>query len=101
MPEWLSPVWLVDTVIALTVAEGLALWIFWRRTGRGVAPRDYACNLVSGLCLMLALRCALGAAAPAAGESERRRWNPPTPAAKTRVAAPGTRHDGGWRVKAH
>jgi hypothetical protein len=64
MPEWLSPVWLVDTVIALTVAEGLALWIFWRRTGRGVAPRDYACNLVSGLCLMLALRCALGAAAP-------------------------------------
>lgn len=64
MTEWLSLTALVDGVIALTVAEGLALWAFWRATGRGVAPRHYACNLLSGLCLMLALRCAL-AGAPA------------------------------------
>ena len=62
MPEWVSPAALVDGVIALTLAEGLALWACWRATGRGVAPGQYALNLVSGLCLMAALRCALAAA---------------------------------------
>lgn len=55
--------WLVDFVIALTVLEGVALALYYRATGRGVAPRDYALNLVSGLCLMLALRAVLAAAA--------------------------------------
>ena len=47
---------LVDLIIALTVVEGLALALYHRLTGRGVAPQDYALNLASGLCLMLALR---------------------------------------------
>lgn len=47
---------LVDLVIALTVVEGLALALYYRATGHGIAPRDYALNLLSGLCLMLALR---------------------------------------------
>lgn len=54
--------YLLDAVIALTVLEGLALWLYHRLTGRGVAPRDYALNLVSGLLLMLTLRSALHAA---------------------------------------
>lgn len=52
----------VDLVIALTVVEGLALALYHRATGRGIAPRDYALNLVSGLCLMLALRSVLAGA---------------------------------------
>lgn len=50
---------LVDGVIGLTVLEGVALVIHHRLTGGGVRPRDFMLNLVSGLCLMLALRCAL------------------------------------------
>jgi hypothetical protein len=77
---------LVDLVIALTVVEGLALALYHRATGRGVAPQDYALNLVSGLCLMLALRsvlagavwpwsaAALAAAGLAHGVDIARRW---------------------------
>ena len=54
---------LVDLVIVLTVVEGLALALYYRATGRGIAPQDYALNLVSGLCLMLALRSVLAGAA--------------------------------------
>ena len=47
---------LIDLVIAFTVVEGAALALYRRVSGKGVAPRDFALNLVSGLCLMLALR---------------------------------------------
>jgi hypothetical protein len=50
---------LVDAVIALTLLEGAALAAYHHTTGRGLTARDYALNLVSGLCLMLALRNAL------------------------------------------
>lgn len=46
---------LVDAVIVFTLLEGLALLALHRATGRGPAPRDFALNLASGLCLMLAL----------------------------------------------
>jgi hypothetical protein len=49
----------VDLAIAITVLEGLALAAYHRATGRGVDPRNFAVNMVSGLCLMLALRSAL------------------------------------------
>ena len=55
--------WLVDLVIAMTVLEAAALAIHHRLTGRGVAPRDFLPNLVSGLALMLALRAAIGGTA--------------------------------------
>jgi hypothetical protein len=51
--------WLVDAVIALTLIEALVLWLYHRRSGRGVAFSEIGLNLVSGLCLMLALRVAL------------------------------------------
>lgn len=47
---------LIDGVIAFTVIECIALSLYHRATGRGVAPREYLANMVSGLCLMLALR---------------------------------------------
>lgn len=59
MEAWIHGRWLVDFVIVLTVFEGLGLAALYRLTGRGVAPHDYALNLLSGLCLMLALRSAI------------------------------------------
>lgn len=47
---------LIDGVIAVTLIEAVVLLLIHRRTGQGVAPRDFLANLVSGLCLMLALR---------------------------------------------
>jgi hypothetical protein len=50
---------LVDLVIGFTLLEALALWLWHRRSGRGVAPGEWALNLLSGLCLMAAVRGAL------------------------------------------
>ena len=49
----------VDLAIAITVMEGVVLAVYHRVTGRGVAPKQYVLNVMSGLCLMLALRLAL------------------------------------------
>lgn len=57
--EGIDARWLVDLVIAFTVIEGATLTVYHRVTGRGVAPGEFAANLVSGLCLMAALRNAL------------------------------------------
>lgn len=51
--------WLVDAVIALTVIETLILLAYHRMTGKGLPPRAYLLNIVSGLCLMLAVRSVL------------------------------------------
>jgi hypothetical protein len=56
-------VW-VDLIIGFTLLEGLALALYFHSTGRGVAPAQFGVNLASGLCLMVALRCAMNAAAP-------------------------------------
>jgi hypothetical protein len=50
---------LVDVVIGLTLIEAVVLTLYHRTTGRGVAPREFALNMLSGLCLMFALRSAL------------------------------------------
>jgi hypothetical protein len=49
----------VDIAIGFTVLELGGLLAWHRLTGRGLAPADYALNMLSGLCLMLALRSAL------------------------------------------
>lgn len=54
--DWFDGRLLVDLVIGFAVLEGAALTVFHRLTGRGVAPREFAANLLSGLCLMGALR---------------------------------------------
>jgi hypothetical protein len=64
-----GPRW-VDLIIAFTLVEGVAISLYFRATGRGVAPAQFGVNMVSGLCLMFALRSALagsGAVAVAAG----------------------------------
>lgn len=48
---------LIDAVIVFALLEGAALALFHRVSGTGVAPRDFALNMLSGLCLMFALRC--------------------------------------------
>ena len=50
---------LIELIIAITVFEGVALTAYHRLSGKGVAPKEFAANLLSGLCLMLALRNAL------------------------------------------
>jgi hypothetical protein len=55
----------IDAVIAITLLECVLLSLHHRLTGRGVAPAAFIVNLVSGLCLMLALRAALTGAAAA------------------------------------
>lgn len=49
----------VPFILALVVAEGVALTLFHRFTGRGPAPAALAANLAAGGCLLLALRSAL------------------------------------------
>lgn len=57
MGEWLAL--LVNAVIVLTVLEIVGLGWLYRRSGRGVPPREIQLNLLSGLALMVALRAAL------------------------------------------
>jgi hypothetical protein len=53
----------IDAILALTVIETLGLWLYHRLTGRGLRPGDYLLNLVSGMCLMVAIKVVvLGAA---------------------------------------
>lgn len=56
MDELLFSRRVIEAIIAFTLLEGMALAAYHRKTGKGVAPREFAANLVSGLCLMLALR---------------------------------------------
>lgn len=59
MDELLLSRRLIEIVIAVTLLEGVALTLYHRLTGKGIAPREFAANLLSGLCLMLALRAVL------------------------------------------
>lgn len=62
MTAWWASGGFVDLLIAFTLAEALLLAWWHRRSGRGVPPREFAANLVSGLCLMAALRFVLAGA---------------------------------------
>jgi hypothetical protein len=56
MDELLLSRRLIEIVIAVTLIEAVALTVYHRVTGNGVAPKEFGANLVAGLCLMLALR---------------------------------------------
>lgn len=49
----------VDIAIGFITLETLLLWVFHQWTGRGLALADCLLTILSGACLMLALRCAL------------------------------------------
>jgi len=61
MPGWFSATGFVDLVIAITLAETMALWA-WSRWRGGIDFDALAPSLVSGLMLMVALRTAVGGA---------------------------------------
>jgi hypothetical protein len=46
----------IDAVLALTALEALALALYHRMTGRGIAPADFVLTLAAGIALLLALR---------------------------------------------
>ena len=58
---WVTGGGLIDTIIAITLLETATLLAYHYQTKRGLAPRDYLLNVISGLCLMLALRCTVQA----------------------------------------
>ena len=62
MAYWVESGHLVEAILGLTGLEWLALSVYHRRTGRGVAPREFGRNLLSGIALLLALREALAGA---------------------------------------
>ncbi|SEH35736.1 hypothetical protein [Magnetospirillum fulvum] len=49
----------IELIVVLMVVEGLALAWWHGRTGQGPGLTDFAATLVSGLCLMMALRAGL------------------------------------------
>ena len=59
MQAWVVGGGLIDTIIAITLLEVAILLLYHHQTKRGLMPRDYLLNVLSGLCLMLALRCVL------------------------------------------
>jgi hypothetical protein len=63
MSDWITSGRLVDLILVLVVLEAVALLAFHRLTGRGLGPRQLIGVLVSGGCLLLALRAALTGAA--------------------------------------
>jgi hypothetical protein len=50
---------IVDAILGLVAVEFLAMTIYRHRTGFGIPAGDLIANLLSGVCLLLALRCAL------------------------------------------
>lgn len=59
MAELWSQGFLVDMAIAITLLEWVGLALYRRMSGKGLPAQAYLLNLVSGLCLMLAVRSAL------------------------------------------
>lgn len=52
----------LDLLIAGMALEGLGLVAYHRATGRGIRPGALLPNLMSGMCLLLAMRLGLGGA---------------------------------------
>ncbi len=57
--DWIWSGQLVDLIIGLTLVEAIFLMAYHLITQRGLAAKDFALNLASGLFLMLALRATL------------------------------------------
>ena len=47
---------LVDLILLIVVIEAIVLIVYWRATGKGIAPRNLLPNLIAGALLLLALR---------------------------------------------
>ncbi len=47
---------ILDVVLVVLAVGGLALWLLWSRSGRGLPPGDVLPFLLSGACLTAAFR---------------------------------------------
>lgn len=63
MIGFLSGVHAVDLILAIVAVEFVVIAVYWRRTGRGIAPAQLAPNLLAGALLLIALRLVLSATA--------------------------------------
>jgi hypothetical protein len=59
LEAWLRSGRLIDLIVVGMLVETLLLFVYARRTGRGVPPAALLTNMTAGLALMLALRAAL------------------------------------------
>jgi len=59
MTAWLASPRLAEAILGVLVLEALALLLYWRARGRGIAPAGYIWNLAAGAFFLLALRAAL------------------------------------------
>ena len=53
---------LVDLILLIVAIEAVVLIVYWRKTGKGIAPRNLLPNLIAGALLLLALRLTLAQA---------------------------------------
>jgi hypothetical protein len=58
LEAWISGGGVAFLILALLLLEALAIWAWRRARGRGPRLRDVAGTLVSGACMILALRAA-------------------------------------------
>ncbi len=59
MSELFASGHVIDGILAITLIESVVLIVYFRTTGRGVAPADFLVNLLSGAALLVATRTAL------------------------------------------
>jgi hypothetical protein len=52
----------LDLILGAMAVEGLGLTLRHALTGRGIAPKDFLANLLSGMCVLLGMRLAIGGA---------------------------------------
>ena len=62
MAAWIVSGRVLDLILAGMVLEGVVLAALWRRRRRGVAPGALLPSLLSGMCLLLAMRAGLAGA---------------------------------------
>ena len=62
MAAWIASGRVLDVILVAMALEGAALVALWRIAGRGVAPGALLPNLLSGMCLLLAMRAGLAGA---------------------------------------
>ena len=62
MAAWIASGRVLDVILVGMVLEGVVLAALWRRRRQGVAPGILLPNLLSGMCLLLAMRLGLAGA---------------------------------------
>ena len=62
MSDLLASGRLVDLILLIVVIEAIVLIVYWRATGKGIAPRNLLPNLIAGALLLLALRLTIAGA---------------------------------------